>query len=72
MLDLPFTRAALGATVAEVDDLADLPFPVESFDLVVSRHPVEVRWAEIARVLRPGGRYLSQQIGAGSASSPIS
>ena len=58
--------APLGATVAEVDDQADLPFPAESFDLVVSRHPVEVRWAEIARVLQPGGTYLSQQIGAGS------
>jgi SAM-dependent methyltransferase len=37
-----------------------------SFDLVVSRHPTDVVWAEIARVLRPGGTYLSQQVGAGS------
>lgn len=58
--------APLGAAVAEVDDLADLPFPAESFDLVVSRHPAEVRWEEIARVLQPGGTYLSQQVGAGS------
>lgn len=58
--------APLGATVAEVDDLADLPFPDESFDLVVSRHPTVVLWAEIARVLRPGGTYLSQQVGAGT------
>jgi SAM-dependent methyltransferase len=58
--------ARLGAEVAEVADDADLPFPAESFDLVVSRHPTEVRWAEIARVLRPGGIYFSQQIGAGS------
>ena len=47
-------------------DDADLPFAAESFDLVVSRHPIEVRWREIARVLRPGGTYLSQQVGAGS------
>jgi SAM-dependent methyltransferase len=33
---------------------------------VVSRHPVGVLWDEIARVLRPGGTYLSQQIGAGT------
>jgi SAM-dependent methyltransferase len=58
--------APLGAVVAEVDDLADLPFPAESFDLVVSRHPAGVRWEEIARVLQPGGTYLSQQVGAGS------
>ena len=56
----------LGASVTEVDDLADLPFPAESFDLVVSRHPTDVRWEEIARVLQPGGTYLSQQVGAGS------
>ena len=33
---------------------------------MVSRHPVITVWPEIARVLRPGGSYLSQQIGAGS------
>jgi SAM-dependent methyltransferase len=56
----------LGATVAEVSDDADLPFGDGSFDLVVSRHPTVVAWGEIARVLRPGGTYLSQQVGAGS------
>jgi SAM-dependent methyltransferase len=56
----------LGATVVAVDDDADLPFPADSFDLVVSRHPVETRWDEIARVLTPGGTFLSQQVGAGS------
>ncbi len=56
----------LGADVVEVEDDADLPFPGASFDLVVSRHPVLVRWDEIARVLQPGGTYLAQHIGAGS------
>ena len=56
----------LGGVVAEVADDADLPFPPGSFDLVVSRHPVDVRWPEIARVLKPRGTYLSQQIGAGT------
>jgi SAM-dependent methyltransferase len=56
----------LGATVSAVDDAADLPFPADSFDLVVSRHPTVTLWAQIARVLRPGGTYLSQQIGAGT------
>jgi SAM-dependent methyltransferase len=58
--------SALGASVVEAADDADLPFPPESFDLVVSRHPTVVLWDEIARVLQPGGTYLSQQVGAGS------
>ena len=55
----------LGAAVVVADDTA-LPFPASSFDLVVSRHPVSTHWPEIARVLRPDGTYLSQQVGAGS------
>jgi SAM-dependent methyltransferase len=58
--------APLGGTVTQVADPDPLPFGDASFDLVVSRHPTVVVWPEIARVLRPGGRYLSQQIGAGS------
>jgi SAM-dependent methyltransferase len=58
--------APLGGRVSEAGDLAALPFPDGTFDLVVSRHPTVVRWPEIARVLRPGGIYFSQQIGAGS------
>jgi SAM-dependent methyltransferase len=58
--------APLGATVVAVDDDADLPFPADSFDLVVGRHPVVTRWDEIARVLTPAGTFLSQQVGAGS------
>ena len=56
----------LGATVVQVADDADRPFPSKSFDLVVSRHPTVALWPEIARVLKPGGAYLSQQVGAGS------
>jgi SAM-dependent methyltransferase len=58
--------APLGGTVTEVADPDPLPFGDASFDLVVSRHPTVAVWPEIARVLRPGGRYLSQQIGAGT------
>ncbi|MEU4098249.1 class I SAM-dependent methyltransferase [Streptomyces sp. NPDC026673] len=58
--------ARFGGTVVEVADTADLPFPDAHFDLVVSRHPVVTRWDEVRRVLRPGGTYLSQQVGAGS------
>ncbi|HVV21909.1 MAG TPA: class I SAM-dependent methyltransferase [Pseudonocardiaceae bacterium] len=58
--------APLGGEVVHVDDRDDLPFPDATFDLVVSRHPTVVLWPEIARVLRPGGTYLSQQVGPGS------
>ena len=57
----------VGARVISVaDELSDLPFADGAFDLVVSRHPVAVWWHEVARVLRPGGRYFSQQVGPGS------
>lgn len=59
--------ARLGATVvAMADELDDLPFADGSFDLVVSRHPVGIRWDEVARVLKPGGTYLSQDVGHAS------
>jgi SAM-dependent methyltransferase len=58
--------APFGGEVAEVADDARLPFPSGSFDLVVSRHPAEIVWPEITRVLKPGGAYFSQQVGAGS------
>ncbi len=58
--------APLGGRVVQVADHAGLPFPAESFDLVVSRHPVGLVWPEIARVLRPGGTFFSQLVGAGS------
>jgi SAM-dependent methyltransferase len=56
----------LGARVVRAADDGALPFRPETFDLVVSRHPTVTMWAEIARVLRPGGLYFSQQVGAGS------
>ncbi|MCU1410278.1 MAG: class SAM-dependent methyltransferase [Rhodoglobus sp.] len=52
----------LGATVAHVDDAAPLPFDAGAFDLVVSRLPEITPWAEISRVLAPGGTFLSQQV----------
>ena len=56
----------LGAWVVATEDAPTLPFVDACFDLVMSRHPVVVLWSEIARVLRPGGTYLSQQIGPGT------
>ncbi len=56
----------LGAHVVAVADEPTLPFVGDTFELVVSRHPVVILWEEIARVLRAGGTYFSQQIGAGT------
>lgn len=56
-----------GVLVVEEDGEPPLPFVDKAFDLVTSRHPVSVWWSEIARVLAPGGTYLSQQVGPESA-----
>ena len=53
------------AVVADADE-PPLPFAAGVFDLVVSRHPVDAWWEEIARVLQPGGTYLSQEVGPNS------
>ena len=58
--------ARFGVSVEEVMEQAVLPFDEETFDLVLSRHPIEVRWDEVARVLMPGGVYLAQHVGPGS------
>lgn len=55
-----------GVVVVAAPDEPPLPFADEAFDLVVSRHPVTVWWDEVARVLEPGGTYLSQQVGPAS------
>jgi SAM-dependent methyltransferase len=43
-----------------------LPFADGAFDLVTSRHPATLHWAEIARVLAPGGSYFAQHVGSGT------
>jgi SAM-dependent methyltransferase len=61
------TLAPLGARVVPMaSELDDLPFADASFDQVTSRHPIAVRWDEVARVLKPGGTYFSQDVGDGS------
>ncbi|MFI0258998.1 class I SAM-dependent methyltransferase [Streptomyces sp. NPDC017056] len=56
----------LGAVVVADPDEPPLPFADGAFDLVTSRHPATVWWAEIARVLRPGGTYFAQHVGPAS------
>jgi SAM-dependent methyltransferase len=60
-----------GVVVVVTRDEQWLPFTDEAFDLVTSRHPIAVRWAEIARVLRPGGTYFAQQIGPATVSELV-
>ena len=55
-----------GAVVVADSGEPPLPFADEAFDLVVSRHPVVIRWDEIARVLAPGGTYFAQHVGPAS------
>jgi SAM-dependent methyltransferase len=56
------------ASVIQIADQSDFPFPDHTFELVTSRHPTRTLWSEISRVLRPGGMYFSQQVGAGTNS----
>ena len=56
-----------GVRVIETVPGAALPFPDASFELVTARHPVRPDWAEIHRVLEPGGYYLAQHVGPASA-----
>ncbi|GAA2578336.1 MULTISPECIES: class I SAM-dependent methyltransferase [Streptomyces] len=55
-----------GVPVVDSADDAPLPFADGAFDLVVSRHPVEPHWDDIARVLAPGGTYFAQHVGPAS------
>ncbi|QCX78836.1 Methyltransferase domain protein [Streptomyces sp. YIM 121038] len=55
-----------GAVVVASAEDAPLPFADGAFDLVTSRHPVTPHFAEIARVLRPGGTYFAQHVGPSS------
>jgi len=56
-----------GVHVHEIAPGAPVPAADGMFDLVTSRHPVAPDWAEIARVLAPGGTYLAQHVGPASA-----
>ena len=66
--NIALARAALRPWEGEVLQCADdrVPFAPESYDLVTARHPTVTPWAAIARVLRPGGTFVSQQVGPGS------
>ncbi len=53
----------LGIDFKAVDGLDDLPFDNENFDIVINRHG-DFNIKEIYRVLKKGGLFITQQIGA--------
>ena len=65
----PRLRARGVALVATSQARPGLPFASGTFDLVVSRHPVDPWWQEIGRVLRRGGSYFAQHVGPDSVRS---
>lgn len=52
-----------GIQVHRWDGGEPLPFEAETFDLVINRH-ADYDAAEVHRILRPGGRFISQQVGS--------
>lgn len=57
------TLLPLGVDFREADGSGALPWPDDSFDLVLNRHG-DFNPAEIYRVLMPGGVFITQQVGA--------
>ena len=57
------TLIPLGIDLRECSDTSHIPFPDESFDIMINRHgdfdPVEIK-----RLLKPGGLFITQQVGA--------
>ena len=57
------TLLPLGIDFRSADGKETLPFPDGSFDMVIDRHG-DFHAAEIHRVLKPGGLFITQQVGA--------
>ena len=54
--------AELGIEFCEMGDYSHMPFPDESFDIVINRHG-SYDAKELFRVLKPGGVFVTQQVG---------
>ncbi|MBR6654759.1 MAG: class I SAM-dependent methyltransferase [Oscillospiraceae bacterium] len=57
------TLLPLGIDFRPADGNSTLPFPDGSFDMVINRHG-DFNPREIHRILRPGGLFITQQVGA--------
>jgi SAM-dependent methyltransferase len=63
--NIPIARARLtplGVHVLDVERDDHLPLPSSCFDTIINRHAA-FRASEVARLLQPGGRFLTQQVG---------
>jgi SAM-dependent methyltransferase len=63
--NIPVARARLeplGVRLHLIESEGQLPFPDGSFDLVINRHESFVG-EQVFRVLRSGGRFITQQVG---------
>jgi SAM-dependent methyltransferase len=63
--NLPIARRRLqplGVPVFEASTRTGMPFEAGAFDLVLNRHG-GFKAAEVCRILKPGGVFLSQQVG---------
>lgn len=65
-VNAPVARDRLAPLAVDVvrasSDEATLPFVGACFDLVINRHEA-LTPADVVRVLRPGGRFVTQQVG---------
>lgn len=57
------TLTPLGVDFRQADGSQELPWPDSSFDMVINRHG-DFNAGEIYRVLKPGGVFITQQVGA--------
>ena len=53
----------LGIDLRTCSDAAHIPFPDEAFDLILNRHG-DFFPPEIQRLLKPGGLFITQQVGS--------
>lgn len=53
----------LGIDFREANDVEHLPFDNSSFDIVINRHG-DFSIQELLRILKPGGLFVTQQVGA--------
>lgn len=63
--NIPIARQRLeplGVKVYEVSDDGQLPFDDHQFDLIINRHEYYAP-REVRRVLKPGGQFITQQVG---------
>ena len=56
-------RLLLGIDLRECADASRIPFEDESFDIIINRHG-DFHPAELNRLLRPGGLFITQQVGS--------